>query len=122
MPALIRATFAETRKQTKEAEGRGDGDDEGELPLGRIPRISRLMALAIRFDEADPDWPSEQLCRVGSHRPCHAGAGDAYHEPEPAGSGDSGVAAVSATDDGAAEAAFKDLQGVEVGEAECRLG
>jgi len=51
-------------------------DPNGDAPVGRLPRITRLMALAIRFDEliqngespTTPNWPALVTSHVPASR------------------------------------------------------
>ena len=68
------------------------------LPPGRVPRVARLMALALRFDELVRTGQVGQLQRVGVAGPRDAGTHQPDRELAVPGPGHSGSAAVSAAD------------------------
>ena len=72
---------------------------QSETPVGRLPRITRLMGAGNPVRRADPEWRGHRLRRTGPPRPRLPRPRHADHEPADAGPQHSGGNPASAARD-----------------------
>jgi hypothetical protein len=85
-----------TQTKGRRVLGPGPSPNATRSPVGRVPRASRLMALAIKMDGLVRN--GQRLCRAGEAGKCIQGEGDADYKPEFVGTGYSGGIAIPAED------------------------
>jgi len=68
MITIKRKVHFQQGQRTRKELCRGEGEENSSAPVGRVPRISRLMALAIRLDQLIRDGvvaDQAELARLG---------------------------------------------------------
>lgn len=86
---------------------------------GRVPRVSRLMALAIRFDQMIHDGIVADQAELARLVACKSREVDADHEPTKPGAGHPGGVAVPSGDDKGARRGYG--EGIAASRSGCRL-